>query len=229
MALSPNVVVVAPGEFITSQHLNNIRSNLDRLDTTRLPTAGGVMTGLLRSGASPTADQAGTDIRTDGVIQSAVTAAGGATAATSNIMCNRVGVSPGPADVGGVFVTFRRGAANQTGSITIGPSTSGTLYNTSSDERLKDVLGDVDDPLERVMALHPVRFAWKDDGYEQDGFIAHEVAGVAPYAVTGERGAVDDDGNIVPQMLDASALIALLTAAVQHLAGRVAELEQAAS
>jgi hypothetical protein len=32
MALSPNVVVVNPGELITSTHLNNIRANLDRID-----------------------------------------------------------------------------------------------------------------------------------------------------------------------------------------------------
>jgi hypothetical protein len=32
MALSPNVVVVAPGELITANHLNNVRSNLDRID-----------------------------------------------------------------------------------------------------------------------------------------------------------------------------------------------------
>ena len=32
MALSPNVVVVATGDLITAQHLNNVRSNLDRID-----------------------------------------------------------------------------------------------------------------------------------------------------------------------------------------------------
>lgn len=32
MALSPDVVVVAPGELITSAHINNIRANLIRID-----------------------------------------------------------------------------------------------------------------------------------------------------------------------------------------------------
>lgn len=32
MALSPDVVVVAPGELVTADHLNDIRANLDRID-----------------------------------------------------------------------------------------------------------------------------------------------------------------------------------------------------
>jgi hypothetical protein len=54
MALSPNVVMVAPGELITAAHLNNIRSNLDRLDTDKYNKTGGGITGpVVVTAASP--------------------------------------------------------------------------------------------------------------------------------------------------------------------------------
>jgi predicted flavoprotein YhiN len=49
-----------------------------------------------------------------------------------------------------------------------------------------------------------------------DGFIAHEVQEVVPEAVYGEKDAVDADGKIIPQSMDASKLIPLLTAAMQE-------------
>jgi hypothetical protein len=45
MALSPDVVVVAPGELITAAHLNNIRANLVGLDTLKYDKTGGLLTG----------------------------------------------------------------------------------------------------------------------------------------------------------------------------------------
>jgi hypothetical protein len=212
--------VPAPGSAIASawaQQLTNYA--IAKLDKT-----GGTMTGVLRMGGVSSSDQAGMDISPSGAINTTLSSGGGSSAANPSLTLNRFGV-PGPADVGGVFVSFRRGQANQTGSITIGAGGTSTLFNTTSDERLKDVLGDVADPLGRVLELRPVRFAWKETGAEQDGFLALEVAEVAPHAVTGERGAVDDDGNIVPQQLDVSQLVPLLVAAVQTLAARVAELE----
>jgi hypothetical protein len=86
------------------------------------------------------------------------------------------------------------------------------------------VLGDIDDPIERFMRLRPLHLAWKIDGEEFDGFLAHEVAEVVPGAVTGEKDAVDDDGGVVAQQLDVSRLVPLLTAAVQALTRQVAEL-----
>jgi len=47
MALSPDVVVVAPGELITAAHINNIRANLVGLDAGKLALTGGVLTGNL--------------------------------------------------------------------------------------------------------------------------------------------------------------------------------------
>ena len=56
-------------------------------------------------------------------------------------------------------------------------------------------------------------------GHEQevDGFIAHELQEVVPYAVTGETDAVNEDGSINAQQIDPSKLVALLTASLQEL------------
>lgn len=58
MALNPNVVVVAPGELITATHLNNIRSNLIRIDDD--PKARGVV-----AYAQATADQSGITVESN--------------------------------------------------------------------------------------------------------------------------------------------------------------------
>ena len=56
-------------------------------------------------------------------------------------------------------------------------------------------------------------------GHEQEvyGFIAHELQEVAPYAVTGEKDAIHEDGSINAQQIDPSKLVALLAASVQEL------------
>ena len=118
------------------------------------------------------------------------------------------------------FVTLRN-SSTQIGRISMYGTTE-VAYQSTSDYRLKDVLGLVERPLERLNLLRPWHVRWKAGGMEKDSFLAHEVAEVAPYAVTGEKDAVlsDDDehdpGGIDPQQLDASKLIPLLTAAIQE-------------
>ena len=70
------------------------------------------------------------------------------------------------------------------------------------------------------MQLQPKHLRWKIDNVEFDGFIAHEVQAVAPYAVTGDKDAVTTDGGIDPQQLSTGKLIALLVAAVQEFVGQ---------
>ena len=77
------------------------------------------------------------------------------------------------------------------------------------------------------MQLQPKRLAWKTTGEEFEGFIAHEVEGVAPYVVTGDKDAVTDTGAIEGQSLAYGSLTTLLTAAMQELAERVVALEDA--
>jgi hypothetical protein len=117
------------------------------------------------------------------------------------------------------FMHFRNNN-NTIGSITRNASTSGVLYNTSSDYRLKNDLGPITQGLARVERLRPVRVTWKDDetSQEQDSLMAHEVAEVVPEAVTGEK-----DGEQMQQM-DYSRLVPVLVAAVQELSAEVKNL-----
>lgn len=101
------------------------------------------------------------------------------------------------------------------GTITIGSSS--TAYNTSSDYRLKENVAPMTGALGLVQQLKPVTYNWKSDGSSGQGFIAHELQAVVPDCVTGEKDAVDEEGNPVHQGIDTSFLVATLTAAIQEL------------
>lgn len=115
----------------------------------------------------------------------------------------------------GTFIQFANTSFGQTGSITTGGTT--TAYNTSSDYRLKENIQPMTGALAKVAALKPVTYKWKADGSDGEGFIAHELQEVVPDCVTGEKDAVDADGNPVYQGIDTSFLVATLTAAIQEL------------
>lgn len=117
------------------------------------------------------------------------------------------------------------GSATTTGSIS--GSGSNVAYNTSSDYRLKENIVPLTDAITKLKLLAPKRFTWKavpEEGVVE-GFIAHEVQEVVPTAVTGVKDAVDANGNIIPQGIDSSFLIPLLTAALQEAVARIEALE----
>lgn len=99
----------------------------------------------------------------------------------------------------------------------IDTSASSTSYVTSSDYRLKENVAPMVGALDKVALLKPVTYKWKVDGSDGEGFIAHELAEVCPQAVSGEKDAVDEEGNPVYQGIDTSFLVATLTAAIQEL------------
>lgn len=99
----------------------------------------------------------------------------------------------------------------------VGTTGSSTYYNTSSDYRLKENVQPMIGALAKVALLKPVTFKWKSDNTDGQGFIAHELQAVIPDAVTGTKDAVDDEGNPHYQGVDASFLVATLTAAIQEL------------
>ena len=55
---------------------------------------------------------------------------------------------------------------------------------------------------------------------------AHEVQEVVSGAVSGTKDAVDEDGNIDAQGLDASRLVPLLTSALQEAVEKIEQLEE---
>jgi hypothetical protein len=86
-----------------------------------------------------------------------------------------------------------------------------------SDHRLKENIQPMQNALGVVAQLNPVTYNWKADGSDGQGFIAHELQAVVPDCVTGEKDAVDAEGNPVHQGVDTSFLIATLSAAIQEL------------
>ena len=122
----------------------------------------------------------------------------------------------------GDIMRFRR---SLTGVGSISVTSSATSYNTSSDYRLKEDVQPMVGASDRLMALKPVNFAWKVDGTRVDGFLAHEAQAVVPEAVTGERDAVDADGNPQYQGIDQSKLVPLLTAALQEALNEITDLK----
>lgn len=67
------------------------------------------------------------------------------------------------------------------------------------------------------MKLNPCRGRMVDAEKDIDFFVAHELQEVIPFAVTGDKDAVDDCGKPIYQMVDKSAAIPLLTAALQEV------------
>jgi hypothetical protein len=129
----------------------------------------------------------------------------------------------------GNIANFYR-SGTQVGSISV--TGSATSYVTSSDYRLKENIAPMTGALSKVAALKPCTYKWKADDTQSQGFIAHELQEVVPECVTGEKDAVDADGNPVYQGIDTSFLVATLTAALQEqqqmietLQAKVAALE----
>ncbi len=117
-------------------------------------------------------------------------------------------------DLGPTVMQFRN-SQDLGGTITI-QSGGGTSYNTTSDYRLKEDILPMIGALDKVSQLKPVTYKWKIGGSDGQGFIAHELQEVVPDCVTGEKDAVDAEGNPVYQGVDTSFLVATLTAAIQE-------------
>jgi len=121
---------------------------------------------------------------------------------------------------GAFFVAFRNSSRTAIGSISRNGA-SAVSYNTSSDYRLKENIAPMTGALDKVQQLKPCTYKWKSDGSDGQGFIAHELQEVIDGCVTGEKDAVDAEGNPQYQGIDTSFLVATLTAAIQELKATV--------
>ena len=106
------------------------------------------------------------------------------------------------------------------GSIQVNASNV-TVYNTTSDYRIKDNVVEMDNvlSLNGIRSLRPVEYNFTDNltGDKVEGFIAHEVQSLIPQAVTGEKDAVNPDGTIKLQQLDMTQMIPLIVSAIQEV------------
>jgi len=114
------------------------------------------------------------------------------------------------------FNFLTEAGGTQRGSITYNRAGGLTAYNVTSDYRAKTVNGLVQNALQKVAQLKPCSGRMNDAEQDIDFFVAHELQEVVPSAVTGEKDAVNEDGTPNYQMVDKSALIPLLTAAIQE-------------
>jgi len=124
------------------------------------------------------------------------------------------------------FMHFGTEASYTTrGTITYNRAGGITVYATTSDYRAKDILGPVTDAGVTIDALKVYNGKMHGATIVRPMLIAHEAQEVTPYAVTGEKDAVNEDGTDKHQQMDVSSLVPLLIAEVQSLRARVAQLE----
>ena len=114
----------------------------------------------------------------------------------------------------GAILRFNNTSNTPVGNVNAGSST--TSYNTTSDYRLKENVAPMTGALATVAQLKPVTYKWKSTGANGQGFIAHELKEIVPDCVSGEKDAVDSEGNPEYQGIDTSFLVATLTAAIQE-------------
>ena len=107
--------------------------------------------------------------------------------------------------------TFWSAAGSVSGAINV--DASSTLYNTSSDYRLKTAVTYDWDATSRLKQLKPARFKWivdGDDAVPVDGFLAHEVSHdsdgnpLVPEAITGEKDGMRDEQYVVTPAVEAT-------------------------
>ena len=139
---------------------------------------------------------------------------------------------------------------NTNGTVgSISTTGSNTSFNTSSDYRLKENVSDMTGAIDRVNQLQPKRFNFIADDTNTlvDGFIAHEVFGVVPEAISGDKDGMAkvyyEEGDTIPedkkvgdfkeystteiqpQAIDQSKLVPLLTSALQEAITKIEALE----
>jgi hypothetical protein len=119
---------------------------------------------------------------------------------------------------------YSDGGPSLRGSITLNRGAGLIAFNTTSDYRAKEVSGSVQNALSIVTQLKPYMGKMKGATVERPMFIAHETQAIAPYAVTGDKDAVDQDGKPLFQQMDHSSLVPLLTAALQEALAKIESL-----
>ena len=171
------------------------------------------------------------------------------TAAYSHINCQNTGTG------NGVFIAVLNSSGTVIGSIS--QSGTSTLFNTSSDYRIKENVNYNFDATTELKKLKPCKFNFIGESETIEGFLAHEVSDVVPRAVNGAKdetrdiGTIKDaDGNVlqenaiearkedgqtwektgtenVIQGLDQAKLVPLLVKTIQELEARITALENA--
>lgn len=116
---------------------------------------------------------------------------------------------------GGVFVVFSNSGGGGIGTIARVAATSAVVYNTTSDYRIKDLFGEVKNAADLLSKLTVHDGMFKGDTHRKPMLVAHEVQAITPWAVSGEKDAIDKNGNPKYQQLATGTHEALLIAGWQ--------------
>ena len=122
----------------------------------------------------------------------------------------------------GYFAVFSTEAsATLRGTITYNRGAGLVAYNVTSDYRAKTIDSSIENALDDVNLIKTHKATMNGAEVSMPMFVAHELAEIAPYCVTGEKDAVNEDGTPKYQQVDSSPLIPLLVKAIQELNAKV--------
>jgi len=141
-----------------------------------------------------------------------------------------IAMSPVNNTQGGHYITFHNFEGTGIGSIERGAGNT-IVYSTSSDYRLKEnvVNIDINQAKSRLMSLRPVEYNYISDQNKTviSGFLAHEMADAGfANGVTGEKDAVDKDGNPIYQAIDTKFLIPEMVKVIQEQQAEIDALKK---
>lgn len=86
-----------------------------------------------------------------------------------------------------------------------------------SDYRIKTDVRPLSDGLSTLAQIKPVHYTHLMSQKPEDGFIAHELADITPYAVKGVKDGVDEDGTPRFQSVDYGRITPLIVQAIQEM------------
>lgn len=199
----------------TNSAVRNLVFGIDQVERARIDTSGNFLVG------TTTGPSGGLQIA---VVGSSTNRGyyimGRTTAATSGVCGSLLGYNAAQPIASMDFAS--NGATNSgfiqmytwsAGSAVGGPyvNTGGTSWTTASDERLKTIIGPIQDALSKVMTLRNIHYYLKSDENktERIGFIAQDMEKVLPEVISQDR-----DGMLG---IDYATVTPLLAAAIQEL------------
>lgn len=122
------------------------------------------------------------------------------------------------------FIYFHT-AGTLRGNIYYNSGTGQMVYSGTSDYRAKDIIGPVENTGATIDALKVYTGQMHGATMAYPMMVAHEAQEVVPFAVSGEKDAVNEDGTPKYQQMDHAILVPLLIAELQSVRARLAALE----
>jgi hypothetical protein len=112
------------------------------------------------------------------------------------------------------------------GTFTFYGTVTATSFNATSDYRIKANIAPINTINMTIDNLIPYSYTNLHLNKFDVGFIAHEVQQQYPFMVTGEKDAIDNDGNPVYQSINYQPIITLLVAEVKELKKQIAKQQE---